>query len=108
MDSQEKYAYWLDSAQYDLVTAEAMARNGRWVYVAFMCQQAIEKLIKGLYVLYVDDNVPRTHNLRSLIEKFDSGFPKPLPEEHGNRRFDSALPERPLHKLQAETGRTPG
>ncbi len=82
MDSQEKYAYWLDTAQYDLATAEAMLDSGRWVYVAFMCQQAVEKLVKGLYVLHVDDNVPRTHNIRVLIEKFEAKFPGPVKEEY--------------------------
>jgi HEPN domain-containing protein len=58
MDAQEKYAYWLDIAQYDLETANAMFDSGRWLYVVFMCQQALEKLAKGLYVLYIDDNIP--------------------------------------------------
>jgi hypothetical protein len=31
MDKQEKYAYWLDSAEYDMKTAEAMFDSGRWV-----------------------------------------------------------------------------
>ncbi len=82
MDSQEKYEYWLDAAQYDLATAEAMLNSGRWLYVVFMCQQAIEKLVKGLYVLYVDDNVPRTHNIRVLIEKFETKLPESVKEEY--------------------------
>jgi HEPN domain-containing protein len=49
MDAQEKYDYWLDIAQYDLETASAMFDSGRWLYVVFMCQQAVEKLVKGLY-----------------------------------------------------------
>ena len=67
MDAQEKYEYWLDIAQYDFDTAESMLKSGRWLYVVFMCQQAVEKLVKGLYVLYIDDNVPKTHNIRVLI-----------------------------------------
>ena len=61
MNQEEKYTYWLDAAEYDLQSAEAMYASGRWVYVVFMCQQAIEKLLKDLYVLYLDDNVPRIH-----------------------------------------------
>ena len=49
MDSSEKFNYWKDIAQYDLDTAQAMFDAGRWLYVVFMCQQAIEKLCKGLY-----------------------------------------------------------
>lgn len=82
MDSQEKYAYWLDAARYDLATAETMLAGGRWLYLAFMCQQAVEKLVKGLYVLYVDDNVPKTHNIRVLFEKFEAQLPEPAKEEH--------------------------
>jgi HEPN domain-containing protein len=44
-----------------------MLQSGRWFYTVFMCQQAIEKLIKGLYVLYVDDNVPRLHDINSIL-----------------------------------------
>jgi len=62
MEALEKFEYWLDIAQYDLVTADAMLSGGRWLYVVFMCQQAVEKLVKGLYTLYTDDSVPRIHN----------------------------------------------
>ncbi len=81
MDAQEKYEYWLDTARYDLDTAEAMLHGGRWIYVVFMCQQAVEKLAKGLYILYVDDNVPKTHNIRILIEKFEHLLPAAVTEE---------------------------
>ncbi|MCL2035461.1 MAG: HEPN domain-containing protein [Oscillospiraceae bacterium] len=48
MDTQEKYEHWLEYAKYDLDTADAMFNAGKWLYVAFMCQQAVEKLVKGL------------------------------------------------------------
>ncbi len=59
-----------------------MAASGRWPYVVFMCQQAIEKLVKGLYILYVDDNVPRLHNINTLIRKFEAKLPKAVTEEY--------------------------
>lgn len=34
-----------------------------------MCQQALEKLAKGLYVYYVDDNVLRVHNISYILTK---------------------------------------
>lgn len=43
----DKVAYWLDIADYDLDTAEAMYQTGRWLYVAFMCHQVIEKTLKA-------------------------------------------------------------
>ena len=71
MTTQDKYDHWLDIAQYDLETADAMLSGGRWLYVVFMYQQAIEKLVKGLYTLYVDDNIPRIHNIKTIIERFE-------------------------------------
>jgi len=81
MTAEEKYEYWLDYAQYDLDSAEATYKAGRWLYVIFMCQQAIEKLIKGLYTLYVDDNIPRVHNIRYLVERFEDKLPVGVPPD---------------------------
>jgi HEPN domain-containing protein len=81
MSSQEKFDYWLDIAQYDLQTAEAMLTTGRWLYVAFMCQQSIEKLVKGLYLLYIDDNTPRTHSIAAIIKRFANMLPVEIPPE---------------------------
>ena len=51
MELNEKYQYWIKHAQYDLDTADSMCQTGRWIYVVFMCQQAIEKSVKGMYGL---------------------------------------------------------
>ena len=80
MNTKEKFDYWLDIAQYDFGTAEAMFAAGRWLYVVFMCQQAIEKLCKGLYLLFVDDNVPKIHDINSLISKFEDKVSVPIDE----------------------------
>ena len=42
MNNTEKYEKWLEMAQYDLETADVMFDSGRYMYVAFMCQQAKE------------------------------------------------------------------
>jgi len=88
MTSLENFEYWLDIAEYDLVTAQAMYDSGRWLYVAFMCQQAIEKLCKGLYNLYIDDDFPRIHNIRYILRKYADKLPIPITEEQ-YRFFDS-------------------
>lgn len=59
---------WLKQAEYDLSTAEAMFKTGRYLYVAFMCQQAIEKLIKGIIQEKTDTTPPYTHRLVTLLE----------------------------------------
>jgi HEPN domain-containing protein len=65
----EKTTYWIDIADYDLETAKAMLVSKRYLYVGFMCHQAIEKTIKAYYCSTKDDTPPLSHNLKSLAEK---------------------------------------
>jgi len=67
MTKEEKYSHWEELAIYDLESAEIMLKSGRYMYVAFMCQQAIEKLAKALHVLYLDKEAPKTHNIVTVM-----------------------------------------
>ncbi len=58
---------WLSLAEYDLATAEAMLRTERYLYVAFMSQQAIEKILKACYVKHCASTPPYTHSLLRLV-----------------------------------------
>lgn len=69
MDNKEKYGYWEDIAEYDLDTAEAMLLSGRYLYVVYMCQQAVEKLVKGLFVLHKGEEPPRIHNIWNIFDR---------------------------------------
>lgn len=69
MDSYEKFKYWENKAIYDLETSKAMLQTGRYTYVVFMAQQAVEKLVKGLYVLYTDREPVRTHNIWTVFKE---------------------------------------
>lgn len=69
MTKQEKVEYWLDIADYDLQTARSMFTSGRYLYVVFMCQQALEKIIKALYINTFDTEPPRSHNLTFILNK---------------------------------------
>ncbi|GHV82713.1 DNA-binding protein [Spirochaetia bacterium] len=80
MTKEEKFDYWLDIAQYDIITAEAMYTSGRWLYVIFMCQQSLEKLVKGLYTLYIGDKVPQIHDINSIFSKFKDNLTVPVEE----------------------------
>ena len=64
----DKTAYWLDIADYDLDTAEAMHQTGRWLYVAFMCHQVIEKTLKAYWCATRDNDPPYTHNHKRLAD----------------------------------------
>lgn len=68
MTREEKVQYWIDIADYDLETAEAMYNTGRWLYVAFMCHQVIEKTLKAYWTAKRDDNPPYIHNHKRLAE----------------------------------------
>jgi HEPN domain-containing protein len=56
-------------AEYDLETARAMLSTKRYLYVAFMCHQTIEKTLKAV-IAGADGNPepPKTHNLIRLAE----------------------------------------
>ena len=64
----DKVTYWLDIAKYDLETAEAMFQTTRWLYVAFMCHQVIEKTLKAYWCATQPDDPPYTHNHMRLSE----------------------------------------
>ena len=68
MNVFEKYEYWLEAATYDLESARVMMDGGRYMYVAFMWQQSIEKLTKGIYTLYTDNEAPRVHNIWNIFK----------------------------------------
>ncbi|MCL2070459.1 MAG: HEPN domain-containing protein [Treponema sp.] len=78
LTAEDKYQYWLSYARNDMESAEIMLKGGRWFYTQFMCQQAIEKQVKGLYILYIDDNVPRLHDINSILDRFKDNFPETL------------------------------
>lgn len=62
----ERAQHWMELSAYDLDTAEAMMRTGRYLYVGFMCHQSIEKALKAHYQQYRREIPPRTHNLLVL------------------------------------------
>jgi HEPN domain-containing protein len=59
---------WAEQAQYDLDTADAMSKAGRYLYVLFCCQQAVEKILKAAIVQHTNKLPPRIHQLARLAE----------------------------------------
>jgi len=74
--------YWVDYAVYDLETAKAMLNSGRYLYVTFMCQQAIEKILKAIIIESKSVAPPFSHNLRRLAEI--AGIDQEMAEEQIN------------------------
>jgi HEPN domain-containing protein len=58
---------WKALAEYDFDAAGIMLKNGKYMYVCFMCQQCIEKILKGVYVSKIRKTPPYTHNLQRLL-----------------------------------------
>lgn len=73
MDIENKIDYWIDIAGYDLDTAGAMLKTGRYLYVGFMCHQVAEKSLKAYYWHSVHSEPPYTHNLLLLAEQSNLG-----------------------------------
>lgn len=61
---------WIERSDYDLETAKSLLSSRRYLYVAFMCQQAIEKLLKA-YITTLGITPPLLHNLLRLAESAD-------------------------------------
>lgn len=59
---------WLERVDYDLGAAAGLLKSGHLLYVAFLCQQAIEKILKASWCQLRADSPPYTHNLATLSE----------------------------------------
>jgi len=66
--ADESARRWLDQAKYDLDTAKSLLEAGRFVYVLFCCQQAVEKALKSRIITVSKRVPPRTHNLTALLK----------------------------------------
>jgi HEPN domain-containing protein len=64
----ESSELWAEQACYDLESARAMLDAGRYLYVLFCCQQAVEKMLKALIAERSQELPPRLHHLMRLAE----------------------------------------
>lgn len=71
MNYSEKVAYWIDISDYDMETAKTMLKGKRYLYVGFMCHQAVEKILKAYFTEKKDETPPYVHNLKRLAEQCD-------------------------------------
>jgi HEPN domain-containing protein len=69
MNIKKKVEYWLDTAEYDLVSAKAMLEAKRFLYVGFLCHQVAEKGLKAFFWHSQKKEPPYTHNLLVLAEQ---------------------------------------
>ena len=61
-------AYWIDLSEYDLNVAGSLSEKGHYLYMGFMCHQAVEKMLKAIYVAKFNAVPPYIHKVDKLIE----------------------------------------
>lgn len=71
-------AKWIEQAEYDIETAEAMLRTRRYVYVVFMCHLTLEKMLKAIFTEVTEEYPPRIHNLEKIAQSANVSFPGEL------------------------------
>lgn len=68
---------WIATSNYDLRTAEAMLKAGRYLYVVFMCHLSVEKMLKGIIAHQQPETIPpKTHQLIFLAQKAHLEIPE--------------------------------
>ncbi len=83
MEIREEAKLWIEAAYEDLYDAELAIKNKRWFRAAFYAQQAVEKALKALHIVYLREPPPYTHRVTVLYNRLkEHGFtlPKDLEE----------------------------
>ncbi len=69
MKKEEHIAYWLESAEHDLDTAESMFSSAKFDWCLFIGHLVLEKTLKAIFVDKNDNSMPpKTHNLVRLAD----------------------------------------
>ena len=102
---------WLEQAEADFDGAEYNFEGGKYYIAAFLCQQAVERALKALFLYEKKGEVPQSHSLiylatnTSAPEKFFS-FLKELTPKFVDTRYPDAsvdLPKR-IYDKENTTG----
>ena len=69
MTEIEKYQHWKILSDYDIETARILLEKQRYNYVAVLCEQAVERMIKGMFIYHTRKEPPKSHNVPFLANK---------------------------------------
>ena len=70
---------WIEQVNEDIGSAECLFQGGHFLYVGFLCHQAIEKMLKAYYMATHDDDPRYTHSHMRLLE--DCGLISEISDE---------------------------
>ena len=67
---------WFIKAEHDLTAAKLLSKAEELLndVIAFHCQQAVEKYLKG-YMVYLDIHFTKTHEIGRLVENIEEKDP---------------------------------
>lgn len=68
----EEINKWVKQAGHDLLMAKNIIDDGGYDTCAFLCQQAVEKYLKALYIIEKKKAPPRIHYLDELGKELDT------------------------------------
>ena len=80
MSQENIVSSWLEHVHEDISAANDMYKTGHWLYVGFLCHQAVEKAFKAYYTATHDDDPPYTHSHMRLADV--CGLADKLSDEH--------------------------
>lgn len=101
--------WWLQS-QDDFDAAEYNFSGGKYFVAAFLCQQAVEKALKALFLQETKGSVPQSHSLiylgtnTSLPQRFHS-FLRQLTPKYVDTRYPDAAVDLPSRIYDADNTR---
>jgi len=79
MDTQKLIDYWINSAEDDIKTVEALWESKRYHHCLFFCHLVVEKALKALVVKHTGEQALPIHNLIRLAR--DAGLVVPPDKE---------------------------
>jgi HEPN domain-containing protein len=81
MDQTEIFETWKNEAQKDLTRADFNTTSEDWDEVVYHCQQALEKLAKAIYSIFLKKKIPFVHDIESIVNKFEDKLSEPVSKE---------------------------
>lgn len=81
MTEQEAVNYWLKSSQEDLETASVLFASKKYLPCLFFCHLALEKILKGLFVVKKHTAAPLIHDLVKLSRQTELKVGKKIEED---------------------------
>ncbi|MFH1223193.1 MAG: HEPN domain-containing protein [Pseudomonadota bacterium] len=68
MTKKEISKKWIAQSNEDFSAASALLAKKKNMFALFFCHQAVEKILKALYICYIDEQYPYVHDLGRLIK----------------------------------------